>query len=180
MTAILQITRAGLDECVSASRKDIQVRIKEISVSPISFTPSADATALPNEIARVEIAEFIDLGESTLQMVGAFKGEEQFEIGSIGYWLESGTLLAIASKPGEILNFKPAGGAAIQPFTVDLSALPKDSVTVEVGQQNLNILTTKETALSTLAFVRSQIVQVEQAHTHMQLQERIRQIEEQQ
>lgn len=51
---------------------------------------------------------------------------------------------------GKLLTYKAAAARVLQKFTLDISPLPADSVTVVVGAENLNILISEEiTALAT-------------------------------
>lgn len=47
---------------------------------------------------------------------------------------------------GKLLTYKAAAARVLQKFTLDISPLPADSVTVVVGAENLNVLLTEEFA----------------------------------
>lgn len=171
----LVITRQGLDECISAEANGIRVPLKWVSAGDRAYMPSLDQTRLHNELQRVEFSEYKDTASNQIQAVAKFSGPQQYPIRELGFWLESGTLLGVISAPGITLNYKPANGHCIQPFTLDLSTLPKDSVSVVVGTENLNILIDEEMMMDAVSFVRSQVVQVKQAHIHMMLNNQLRQ-----
>ena len=173
----LVITRKGLEECISAKSKGIHLDLKWVSAGDRAYTPNADQTTLVNERQRVEFGEYKDLGGNQLQAVGKFSGPEEYPIKELGFWLESGTLLGVISAPGATLNYKAKNGHCIQPITLDLSALPSDTVTVVVGTENLNILIDEEMMMGAVAFIRSQVIQTKQAHTQMKLSERLRNLE---
>ncbi|KZN12597.1 hypothetical protein [Marinomonas sp. TW1] len=174
----LVITRKGLNECISAKGKGIEARLKWVSAGDRAYSPNPDQTTLVNEIQRVEFGEYKDTGAGQLQAVAKFSGPQEYPIRELGFWLETGTLLGVISAPNTTLNYKAKDGHCIQPITLDLSALPSDTVTVVVGTENLNILIDIEMMMDTVAFVRSQVIQTKQAHTQMQLSEKIRNWEE--
>lgn len=173
----LVITRKGLDECISAKSKGINLNLKWVSAGDRAYTPNPDQTTLVNEIQRVEFGEYKDLGSNQLQAVGKFSGPQEYPVKELGFWLETGTLLGVISAPNTTLNYKAKDGHCIQPITLDLSALPSDTVTVVVGTENLNILIDTEMMMDAVAFVRSQVIQTKQAHMQMQLSEKLRNLE---
>lgn len=173
----LVITRKGLDECISAKSKGINLNLKWVSAGDRAYTPNPDQTTLVNEIQRVEFGEYKDLGSNQLQAVGKFSGPQEYPVKELGFWLETGTLLGVISAPNTTLNYKAKDGHCIQPITLDLSALPSDTVTVVVGTENLNILIDTEMMMDAVAFVRSQTNQTKQAHMLIKLSERLREQE---
>lgn len=173
----LVITKKGLEECISAKSNGILLDLKWVSAGDKDYLPDAEQTSLANEIERVEFGEYLDLGNNQVKAVGKFSGEGEYLIKELGFWLASGTLFGVVSSPGVTLNYKAKGGVCIQPFTLDLSALPSDSVQVVVGTESLNILLDLEMMMDAVAFVRGQTVQVKQANSQMRLSERIRMME---
>ncbi|MCF2827067.1 MULTISPECIES: phage tail protein [unclassified Pseudoalteromonas] len=159
----LVITRSGLDECISAKEKGLKAELKYVSAGDRAYTPNPDQRALQNELQRVEFGEYKDLGVGQLQAVAKFSGPQEYAVRELGFWLASGTLLGVISAPNTTLNYKAKDGHCIQPFTLDLSALPSETVTVIVGTENLNILIEEE-------FTRVAIAQVDSMHRQMQQQ----------
>ncbi|HFQ4959200.1 TPA: phage tail protein [Vibrio vulnificus] len=143
---VVQYTNAGLAELISARNKGLHGAITQIAAGDRSYTPSPTQTALKNERQRVAIADHEDYSPTKLRMAAAFKGTLEYEVREVGFFLESGTLLAVFSKPDTLLTFKSANGAWVQKFTLDISPLPTGSVTVELGSENLNLLITEELA----------------------------------
>jgi hypothetical protein len=90
--------------------------------------------------------DYEDLGQRQLRMAALFDGDGEYEIGEFGFYLASGTLLAVYSVAGQLLTYKAAAARVLQKFTLDISPLPADSVTVIVGSENLNILMVDELA----------------------------------
>ncbi|MFZ3441134.1 phage tail protein [Vibrio harveyi] len=177
MTLAVTITEQGLAECISAKENGIQAWIKWISAGDRAYTPSPTQTVLQNEKQRVEISEYKDTGATSLQCTAKFSGDGEYAIREIGIWLSSGTLLGVISAPNTTLNYKAAKAHVVIPFTMDLSALPTDSLEVVVGVENINILIDTEMMKDAVAFIRSQVIQTKQSHMLMQQAERLRQLE---
>lgn len=177
MTLAVTITEQGLAECISAKASGIQAWIKWISAGDRAYTPSSTQKRLQNEQQRVEISEYKDTGATSLQCTAKFSGDAEYAICEIGIWLSTGTLLGVISAPNTTLNYKAAKAHVVIPFTMDLSALPTDSLEVVVGVENINILIDTEMMMQAVAFVGSQTVQVKQAQVQMQLSERLRSME---
>lgn len=173
----LTITRKGLEECVSAKTRGIELPLKWVSIGDVSYTPSKEQTTLVNERARAEFSQYVDIGFNQIKAAAKFSGPDEISIREIGFWLESGTLLGVISAPDTLLNYKAKNGHCIQPFTLDLSALPSDTVTIVVGVENLNILLDLEMMMSAASFIGSQVVQTKQAHIQMNLSEKLRLLE---
>ncbi|ASA54672.1 tail fiber protein [Vibrio gazogenes] len=142
----LVITHKGLEECISAKAKGIKLSLKWVSAGDRAYTPNPDQATLQNELQRVEFGEYKDMGLGQIQAIAKFSGELEYPIRELGVWLESGTLLGVISAPDTTLNYKTKNGHCIQPFTLDLSVLPSDTVTVVVGMENFNILIDDEFA----------------------------------
>jgi len=150
----LVITRQGLEECISAKSKGINLNLKWVSAGDNAYIPNPEQTELGNELQRVEFGEYKDQGNNQLQAVAKFSGPLEYPVKELGFWLETGTLLGVISKPGTTLNYKAKNGHCIQPFTLDLSSLPSDTVNVVVGIENLNILIDEE-------FIKMAIAQID-------------------
>jgi len=108
---------------------------------------------LRDERQRVAIVDYEDLGERQLRMAALFDGDGEYEIGEFGFYLASGTLLAVYSVAGKLLTYKAAAARVLQKFTLDVSPLPADSVTIVVGSENLNLLLAEEIAIMAAASV---------------------------
>lgn len=169
----VRFTRAGLGELISAKNKGIKGLIKWVAVGDQCYTPSVDQTRLRNELQREEISEFVELSPTQLKLVCAFRGDLEYTVGEIGYFLESGTLLAVYSIPNTALTYKSPSSSWIPRFTLDISPLPTDSITVVVGSDNLNILIEPEMMSDALAFIRSQTVQIRQSHNQIKVNDNL-------
>ena len=148
ISRVVRYTSKGLAELVSAKNQGLKGAVTHIGAGTAMYDPPADGSqvALKAEKQRVAISDYEDLGAGSLRMVGVFRGDLEYPVGEYGFYLESGTLLAVYSVAGQLLNYKAATAVMAQKFTLDLTPLPTDSVTVEVGEANLNILMTEEIA----------------------------------
>lgn len=177
MTLAVTITEQGLAECISAKENGIQATIKWISAGDRAYTPSPSQKTLQSEKQRVEISEYVDTGPTSLQCTAKFSGVDEYSIREIGIWLSTGTLLGVISAPNTTLNYKAANAHVVIPFTMELSALPTDSLEVVVGVENINILIDEQMMSDAVAFTRSQSSQTKQLFAHMKLSDRIHQLE---
>lgn len=146
ITRLVRFTSKGLDEVLQAKNQGLKGEITHIGAGTARYNPDGSEVALRDERQRVAIVDYEDLGERQLRMAALFDGDGEYEIGEFGFYLASGTLLAVYSVAGKLLTYKAAAARVLQKFTLDVSPLPADSVTVVVGTENLNILLTEELA----------------------------------
>ncbi|KPA99296.1 phage tail protein [Pseudomonas asplenii] len=146
ITRLVRFTSAGLAEVLQARNQGLKGSITHIGAGTARYDPNGSETTLRDERQRVAIVDYEDLGSRQLRMAALFDGPEEYEIGEFGFYLASGTLLAVYSVAGTLLTYKAAAARVLQKFTLDLSSLPTDSVTVVVGSENLNVLLAEEIA----------------------------------
>lgn len=173
----LVITQQGLEAANTAKNRGLKAELKWCSVGDASYTPSKNQKVLVNELDRVEFGEYKEMGGGILQAVAKFSGPKEYAVGEIGFWLDDGTLFGVISVPDKILNFKSKTGSILQPFTLNLSDLPSDSVSIVVGTENLNILIDQEMMSDAVAFTRSQASQVKQLLAYMKLSDKVHMLE---
>ncbi|AMW81782.1 Phage tail fiber [Pseudomonas yamanorum] len=149
ITRLVRFTSKGLDEVLQAKNQGLKGEITHIGAGTGRYNPDGTEVALRDERQRVAIVDYEDLGDRQLRMAALFDGEAEYEIGEFGFYLASGTLLAVYSVAGKLLTYKAAAARVLQKFTLDISPLPADSVTIVVGSENLNVLLVDE--LATLA-----------------------------
>jgi len=155
ITRLVRFTSKGLDEVLQAKNQGLKGEITHIGAGTGRYNPDGTEVALRDERQRVAIVDYEDLGDRQLRMAALFDGEAEYEIGEFGFYLASGTLLAVYSVAGKLLTYKAAAARVLQKFTLDVSPLPADSVTVVVGSENLNILLTEELASLSAASIDS-------------------------
>ncbi len=140
ITRLVRFTSKGLDEVLQAKNQGLKGEITHIGAGTGRYNPDGTELALRDERQRVAIVDYEDLGDRQLRMAALFDGEAEYEIGEFGFYLASGTLLAVYSVAGKLLTYKAAAARVLQKFTLDVSPLPADSVTVIAGSDDLNIL----------------------------------------
>ena len=144
--SVLTYTNAGLAELIAAKNQGLRGAITHVAAGTDKYTPSTQQTQLRNEKQRVVVADYEDLGQTQLRIAARFDGDAEYEVGEVGFSLESGTLLAVYSVPGTTLTYKSANSHWLQRFTLDISPLPTESITVTVGVENINLLMVEEFA----------------------------------
>lgn len=142
----VQFTNIGLAELLSAKNTGIKAEITHIAAGDKSYKPEVSQVALRAERQRETIVDFEELSPTQLRMAAKFAGELEYEVREIGFYLATGTLLAVYSAPNTLLTYKSKNSSWIQKFTLDISPLPTDSVTVVVGTENLNLMLAEEMA----------------------------------
>lgn len=146
ITRLVRFTSVGLDELVQAKNQGLKGQITHVAAGTARYDPVGTETALKAERQRVAIADYEDLGGGGLRIAALFDGALEYEIGEFGFYLATGTLLAVFSQAGVLQTYKSAQARVLQRFTLDISALPTDSITVVIGSENLNVLLTEEIA----------------------------------
>lgn len=176
MALTIQFTEAGLAECLAAKNKGLKAEIGYMAFGSASYTPNKNQTTLSNERERISISDYVD-GVKNLRMAGVFRGALEYAIGEIGIYLTSGTLLGVYSQSGKILGYRTPAVKVVQWFTLNIEALPTNSVTVIVGAENLNLILDNEFIAQCVGFVVANTTAIKNAHWNMQLSERIRKLE---
>ncbi|MFD2177851.1 phage tail protein [Veronia pacifica] len=152
---VVQFTSTGLAELINAKQQGLKGAIKWIAAGSESYTPSAGQTALRAEKQREPVDDFEEISPTRLRMAAVFKGTREFEVREIGFFLASGTLLCVYSAPDTLLAYKSANANWLEKFTLDISPLPTDSVTIEAGNDNINLLMAGEVAKLTNAALKA-------------------------
>lgn len=147
ITRLVRFTSKGLDEVLQAKNQGLKGEITHVGAGTGRYNPNGTEVALRDERQRVAIVDYEDLGNRQLRMAALFDGEGEYEIGEFGFYLASGTLLAVYSVAGTLLTYKAAAARVLQKFTLDVSPLPADSVTIVVGSESLNILLAEDIAI---------------------------------
>lgn len=146
ITRLIRFTSAGLAELVQAKNQGLKGEITHIAAGTARYDPTGAETALKAEKQRVAVGDYEDLGAGSLRIAGLFDGPLEYEVGEFGFFLSTGTLLGVYSQAGVLQTYKAATARILQRFTLNISALPTDSVTVVVGSENLSVLVAEELA----------------------------------
>lgn len=146
ITRLIRFTSAGLAELVQAKNQGLKGEITHVAAGTARYDPTGAETALKAEVQRVAVSDYEDLGAGSLRIAALFDGALEYEVGEFGFFLSTGTLLGVYSQAGLLQTYKAATARILQRFTLNISALPTDSVTVVVGSESLNILVAEELA----------------------------------
>lgn len=146
ITRLIRFTAAGLAELVQAKNQGIKGEITHVAAGTGRYNPTGAETALKVEKQRVAVNDYEDLGAGSLRIAALFDGDLEYEVGEFGFFLSTGTLLGVYSQAGVLQTYKAATARILQRFTLNISALPTDSVTVVVGDNSLNLLVAEELA----------------------------------
>ncbi|HIF7926569.1 TPA: hypothetical protein ACYY2C_006283 [Pseudomonas aeruginosa] len=153
ITRLVRFTSAGLAELVQAKNQGLKGEITHVAAGAGRYDPTGAETSLQAEWQRVAINDYEDLGAGILRIAALFDGPLEYEVGEFGFFLASGTLLGVYSQAGVLQTYKAASARILQRFTLNISALPTDSVTVVTGSENLNVLMANEFATMAVASV---------------------------
>lgn len=172
----LQFTVAGLTKCIDAANHGLRVEITHIAFGDQAYDPTQDQTQLNNEIERVEINDYQAVGQE-LRMAAVFDGALEYAIREIGVFLSDGTMLGVYSQLDRTLGYRTPSVKVVQWLTLNVSALPADSITVVIGSENLNLVLDAEFAAAAAVFLRAQAAIIKNSHWNMLLSERVRILE---
>lgn len=101
----LIITNAGRAALVNAANDGTNaVRIAQAGVSPTAFVPTAATTAIPGETKRIATIAGDAVAADTMHMIVRDESTETFAVRSIGLYLANGTLFAVYSQAGVIVE----------------------------------------------------------------------------
>lgn len=173
MTLKLQFTSKGLDACLSAKDQGLKAKITHMAFGADAYVPSKDQTGLSQQKEKVEIADYQD-AVGDVRMACVFDGALEYPIREIGLFLEDGTLLGVYSEPNKTLGYRTPAVKVVQWITLNITALPSDSVTIVVGTENLNLILDKEFISSAQSLLRTNAAIIKNAHWNLQLSEQIR------
>ena len=174
---ILQFTEAGMQKLVTAKGQNIKEAITHIALgdgggAPYEMDDSRRfQTELVNEVDRVPVADKVD-GHLELMIAGVFNSDKEYNYCEIGLFLADGTLLAlfVASK----MMYKSANFKFTYRAVVDLRPLPTDSVTVNIGVPNANLIMLQPIAIMTTAIIKSNTVVTKTAHEQFKILQLLR------
>jgi hypothetical protein len=140
-TALLQpvITEAGLAAIFNATQDGFQGKITHIALGDSGYSPAQTQTKLRTEKARHAISDGEKLGTNHLHLTAIADGKTEFWVREVGFYLDSGQLLAVWSDPKSPLAYKSAGVDLLLAYDLLLEALPANSVTVESSGAGLNL-----------------------------------------
>lgn len=152
-----QITRHGLNELLNLP-EGVRDAITHIGLSTARFTPTAETTAVQNEVLRIAISDTTESGDNAIQFYAAIADNEwsgnMTAIYTIAFYLSTGTLLAVWSNPNEVEALLRQGRSEEFYYTFALDALPADKIEIISTQRVFNPGIVEQIAQHTLASIR--------------------------
>ncbi|EFK3044345.1 hypothetical protein A8319_002479 [Escherichia coli] len=167
----LQFTEAGLTKLLDAKSHGLRGEITHIAFGENSYTPTKNQRFLGKEKERVEISDYQGDGQN-LRMAAVFQGELEYAIREVGIFLADGTLLGVYSEPGKTLGYRTPAVRIVQWFTLNISALPTDSVTVSISNDSLNLIIDEELAKMATAQISTMHRQIRQEYRLLALEQK--------
>ncbi|CAH9057780.1 hypothetical protein PSECIP111854_02067 [Pseudoalteromonas sp. CIP111854] len=166
----LQFTQAGLDALLSATQRGFKGKISHMAFGDAAYTPNKTQTALKGEKERVAIVDtdYSDGETSDLKIAAKFDAPLEYAIREIGVYIESPDdtgeliLLGVYSQPDTTLGYRTPDVKVLQWLTLSLAQIPSDSVEVNVGVDNLNIIVDRELADMALVQLNTMQRQIQQ------------------
>ena len=145
------ITDAGIAEVINAQHTGTApVVLTQIGFGRGIYTPTADQTALHDEIKRVSTIAGGVVGDNIMHIQALDEGEDSYAIYEIGVYTASGTLFAVYSQPMPILH-KVANSSIMCVFDFVLSGVEPTDVTVGDTDYTLAPATTTNQGVVELA-----------------------------
>ena len=152
------ITEAGFAAALAAKTGGFAVDITHVAVGssgyvvPTNANGKATQTALFGEQQRVAIQDAREVGNGQTDISFVVEGEGDYFIKEVGFFLDDGTLFAIASHPTQGLIWKSSISRAAIALELVLEAVDPSSINIVSVGPPLQLLMTKEIAtLSTFA-----------------------------
>ena len=145
MALKLQFTADGLAECISAKEQGLRAEITHMAFGSTAFTPNKNTRPLPGQQEKIEITDYQDGGQD-LRMAGIFDGNLNTPSATSASTCKRHTAGRLLGTQRMIGYCTPAV-RVVQWFTLNIEALPSESVTVTVGVENLNLILDAELAI---------------------------------
>ena len=130
MTLIVTITDAGRAEVINAQNTGTgPVQITHMAFGTAQYNPAANATTLQAEAKRVAITGGSAVSADTIHVVGQDSTTDDYTVGEVGLFSNSGTLFAIYSQTSDPIVQKSAAATLIFGIDIILTTLNAASVT---------------------------------------------------
>jgi hypothetical protein len=153
MSSVLNvvITDAGIAEVINAQHTGTApVVLAQVGFGRGIYTPTADQTALHDEIKRVSTIAGGVVGDNIMHIQALDSGESAYVVYEIGVYTASGTLFAVYSQPIPIL-YKVANASIMCVIDFVLSGVEPTAVTVGDTDYTLAPATTTNPGVVELA-----------------------------
>lgn len=130
----LMVTNAGRAALIDAGAGGTAaVRIVEAGVTATDFVAAPTLTVLPGESRRLTAVAGIAIDDATIHITVRDSGEDAYTVRGIGLYLDDGTLFAVCSQAGAILQ-----KATVSTFflAADIRLLPGEADLITFGDAN--------------------------------------------
>ncbi|MCJ8272008.1 MAG: hypothetical protein MJK04_21760, partial [Psychrosphaera sp.] len=125
----LQFTDVGLNKLVNAKGKGFKESITHMAFGDGQQVAHRGLTALGNQQEKVAIADYQGDAEN-LRMAAVFDSPIEYAIREIGIFIDDTLLGVYSAAPGTVLGYRTPDIKVMQWVTLNISALPLDSLTV--------------------------------------------------
>ncbi|MFT4924620.1 MAG: hypothetical protein ACI8WB_000703 [Phenylobacterium sp.] len=141
----LQFTDVGLNLLVTAKGQGFQESVTHMAFGDGTAVASRTMTALSGLKEKVSIADYQGDG-ANLRMAAVFDGALEYAIREIGIYIGDTLLGVYSADPGTILGYRTPDVKVMQWVSLNIAALPTDSLIVTLGDENLNLVIDQEFA----------------------------------
>lgn len=142
---ILQFTDVGLARLVNAKGQGLKENITHMAFGDGTAAASRTMSALSNQREKVTIADYQGDGNN-LRMAAVFDGPLEYAIREVGIFIDDTLLAVYTTGANSMLGYRTPDVKVMQWVTLNISALPTDSVSVTIGTENLNLVIDQEFA----------------------------------
>ena len=141
----LQFTDIGLNRLVNAKGVGFKESITHMAFGDAQQVAHRAMTQLGHLQEKVAIADYQG-DASNLRMAAVFDGQLEYAIREIGIYMGTTLLGVYSAEPGTVLGYRTPDVKVMQWVSLNISALPSDSLTVTIGSDNLNLVIDQEFA----------------------------------
>lgn len=141
----LQFTEVGLNRLVNAKGKGFTEAITHMAFGDGEQVAHRGMTTLSHLTEKVPIADYQGDG-SNLRMAAVFDSPLEYAIREIGIFINDVLLGVYSAEPGTVLGYRTPDVKVMQWVSLNITALPTDSLTVTLGAENLNLVIDQEFA----------------------------------
>lgn len=125
----LVVTHAGREAAIAADAAGLQLALTQIALGTGLWTPGTDATALQNELKRLDHLGGSASAPDMLHLTVTDDSTDAYALGEFGLYTDSGILFAIFSQ-ATVISEKIADSVLMISADMKLDTVPPGSVTI--------------------------------------------------
>lgn len=171
------VTEVGLKSLMGAIKSGISINITHIGVGDVGYDVVVSSTgktsqiALKSERTRVKVQDVRYITPEQKNLSFVIEGSDWYYIREIGFYLDDGTLYAVASHPTQALSYQSANSKSLisLEFVIDVSM--SKHIKIVASGADLNLLMTREVATLSAFQMRVQLKQLQQEEEILNLKE---------